>query len=199
MINGLCDRHHPCQALADFLTIREAFGVRKGLRVVFIGDVNNVCRSLAWACLLGGADLVISSPAGYGLCDADRQAFGEHYGTRIREVRDPGQAAQGAQVLYTDDDIWTSMGQEAERERRLHDFQGYRVDERLIAAASPEVKVLHCLPAHRGEEITDAAIDHPGSLIFDQAENRLHAQKAILRLLLAEDPASIIAAARQGP
>jgi ornithine carbamoyltransferase len=194
VINGLCDRHHPCQALADLLTIREHFGSTQGLKVVFVGDANNVARSLARACLHAGAAFTLACPKAYGFSEADRARWGAAWGAGVEEINDPDQAAAGAHVLYTD--VWTSMGQEAEREKRLRDFQGYQVNERLIGLARPEARIMHCLPAHRGEEITDGAVEHPRSIIFDQAENRLHAQKAILRLLLANDAAAVVAAAR---
>ncbi|MBA2480522.1 MAG: ornithine carbamoyltransferase [Planctomycetes bacterium] len=194
VINGLCDRHHPCQALADFLTIREHFGTSAGLRVVFIGDANNVCRSLAQACIHSGSRFVLACPLGYGFTEADKKELGSAWGEQVTEVNDCAKAAAGAHVLYTD--VWTSMGQEAERDRRLKAFQGYQISEELLARALPECRIMHCLPAHRGEEITDGAVEHPRSIIFDQAENRLHAQKAVLRLLLADDAAKVISAAR---
>ncbi len=194
VINGLCDRFHPCQALADFLTIREHFGTIAGLTVVFVGDANNVCRSLARACVLGGSSFVLACPVGYGFTEADRAQLGSAWGAQVSESNDPAAAAAGAHVLYTD--VWTSMGQEAERERRLKAFQGYQIDERLLAMARPDARIMHCLPAHRGEEITDGAVEHQRSIIFDQAENRLHAQKAVLRILMADDAAAVIAAAR---
>ncbi len=196
VINGLCDRHHPCQALGDLLTIHEHFTTMAGLRIVFIGDGNNVARSLAQACLHAGSDFVLACPKGYGWSQADITAFGAAWTTRIREVNDPAAAVAGANVLYTD--VWTSMGQEAEAAKRKADFQGYQINEALMATAgTPKggVKVMHCLPAHRGEEITDGAMDHRDAIVIDQAENRLHAQKAILRLLLAKDAAAVIAAA----
>jgi ornithine carbamoyltransferase len=196
VINGLCDRHHPCQALADFLTMSEHFPRLEGLRVVYIGDANNVCRSLVRACLYGGASFTIACPQGYGFSEADRLSLGADWGTRVREVHDPRQAAEGAHVLYTD--VWTSMGQEAEREKRLRDFQGYQVNAPLLRLADPEARIMHCLPAHRGEEISEDMVEHPRSIIFDQAENRLHAQKAILRLLLVTptEAQAVVTAAR---
>jgi len=194
VINGLSDVCHPCQALADLLTIHEHLGDTKGLKVVFIGDGNNVARSLARACVLAGARFVLAAPAAYAFTVDDIASFGSAWGEGITHVVDAAAASSGADVLYTD--VWTSMGQEAERERRLTDFQGYRIDAALIARASPRVKVMHCLPAHRGEEISDEAVESPASIVFDQAENRLHAQKAILRLLLADDAAAVIEAAR---
>ena len=198
VINGLSDTTHPCQALADFLTIREHCGRIDGLTVVFIGDANNVCRSLAHACILAGSRLVLACPPAYAFTAADIAGFGGHWGRSVIQVHDPKTAVAGADVLATD--VWTSMGQEAEKEQRLRDFQGFQINDGLLAATGGRAKVLHCLPAHRGEEITDAVMEGPNSLIFDQAENRLHAQKAVLRLLLAKDAAdaaAVIAAAQR--
>ena len=188
VINGLCDLHHPCQALGDLLTIVERFGDAKGLKVAFIGDGNNVSRSLAQICALAGAEFVLACPEGYEFTAAELEGV-----SGVTMVRDPRQAAAGAHVLYTD--VWTSMGQEAEREERLKDFAAYQVNEALLSAARPDAVVMHCLPAHRGEEISDGAMDHPRSIVIDQAENRLHAQKALLRLMLADDASAVIAAA----
>ncbi|HYE04318.1 MAG TPA: ornithine carbamoyltransferase [Planctomycetota bacterium] len=193
VINGLCDLFHPCQALADVLTIKEHLGTTAKLKVAFIGDANNVCRSLARACILGGSELVLACPQGYGFDAAFRAGLGAD-AARVTEVRDPAEAARGAHVLYTD--VWTSMGQEAETSDRAKAFAGYRIDGKLIAAARPDCLVMHDLPAHRGEEITDEAVEHPRSVIFDQAENRLHAQKAVMRLLMAPDRDRVVAAAR---
>lgn len=194
VINGLCDLHHPCQALGDFLTLREHLGRIDGLKIVFIGDGNNVARSLAHACVLAGSKFVLACPKAYAFTAEDQAAFGAAWGTTISQVHDPKEAVAGADVLYSD--VWTSMGQEAEKAQRLHDFQGYQINDGLIAQAAPSARIMHCLPAHRDEEITDGAVEHPRSIIFDQAENRLHAQKAVLRLLLANDGAQVIAAAR---
>ncbi len=193
VINGLCDLYHPCQALADVLTIKEHLGTTAGLKVAFIGDANNVCRSLARACILGGSDLVLACPQGYGFDAAFRASLGAD-AARVTEVRDPAEAARGAHVLYTD--VWTSMGQEAETAARARAFVGYRIDGALIARADAKCLVMHDLPAHRDEEITDDAVEHPRSVIFDQAENRLHAQKAVMRLLMAPDRDRVVAAAR---
>ncbi len=182
VINGLSDACHPCQALADLLTIHEHLGQTKGLKVVFVGDGNNVARSLARACVLAGARFVLAAPPAYCFSAEDIASFGTMWGSGVNQVSDAASAAHGADVLYTD--VWTSMGQEAERERRLKDFQGYAIDQRLIALASPRVKVMHCLPAHRGEEISDAAVEGAHSIVFDQAENRLHAQKALMALVI---------------
>jgi ornithine carbamoyltransferase len=195
VINGLSDECHPCQALADMLTIREHFGRLAGLTVVFVGDANNVCRSLARACVLAGARFVVACPAAYAFSAMDIATFGSAWGGQVTQVHDPRAAVAGAHVLYTD--VWTSMGQEAEKAERVRAFQGYQINEALLALAQPDARIMHCLPAHRDEEITDAAVEHPRSIVFDQAENRLHAQKAVLRLLMAKDAATVIAAARR--
>lgn len=194
VINGLSDECHPCQALADFLTIQEHLGSIANLRVVFIGDANNVARSLARAAILAGSQLVLACPKNYAFTPADIASFGASWGKQVIQVHDPAEAVTGAHVLYTD--VWTSMGQEAEKAQRLQAFRGYQINDALIAKARGDVRIMHCLPAHRDEEITDSAVEHPRSIIFDQAENRLHAQKAILRLLMANDSAAVIAAAR---
>ena len=183
IINGLSDTAHPCQAAADLLTVQEAFGPVKGRTVVFIGDGNNVARSLALGCGMLGAKFRLSAPPGYGF-DADflnlchrtaPQGIWESESDSAKAVRD-------ADVLYTD--VWTSMGQEAERDHRLQTFAPYQLNAALLAKAPKHAKVLHCLPAHRGEEITDDVLDGPQSLAFEQAGNRLHAQKALLEWLL---------------
>jgi ornithine carbamoyltransferase len=183
VVNALTDSSHPCQLLADLLTIVERFGAdalaRGGLRVAWIGDGNNMANSWLEACVLLGFELRLACPEGY---DPD-PAFLARAGGKAQVVRSPREAAAGAHVLNTD--VWASMGQEAEAEERKRKFAGYIVDEALLAAALPEAIVLHCLPAHRGEEITDGVIEGPQSAVFDEAENRLHAQKALLELLLA--------------
>jgi ornithine carbamoyltransferase len=194
VINGLSDAAHPCQALADFQTIAEHCGGGvAGKRIVFIGDANNVSRSLAHACILAGSTLVLACPKDYAFGAEDIAAFGSHWGRAVTQLHDPAEAVAGADVLYTD--VWTSMGQEAEKAVRLHAFQGYQINERLLALA-PKAKVMHCLPAHRGEEITDGAMECAQSVVFDQAENRLHAQKAVLRLLMTTDGAALMASLR---
>ncbi len=185
VINGLSDFNHPCQALADMLTIREHFGRLEGLRLTFVGDGNNVAVSLLIACARLGLDFTIASPEGYDLpAQALEQGrrLAKESGIDIRLLRDPHQAVRGAHVIYTD--TWTSMGQEAEAEQRKKVFPPYQVNARLVEEADPSAIVMHCLPAHRGQEITDDVADGPHSVIFDQAENRLHAQKAILVTLL---------------
>jgi ornithine carbamoyltransferase len=184
VINGLSDTSHPCQALADLLTIQEWFGEVKGKTVAFVGDGNNVARSLAIACgKLGGA-LILARPDGYGF-DSDFEAkYRKYVGGKLpEETPNPAVAVRHADVIYTD--VWTSMGQEAEREHRLKQFAPYQVNSNLLALAPKHVKVLHCLPAHRGEEITDDVLDSPASVVFQQAGNRLHAQKAVLEWLVA--------------
>jgi ornithine carbamoyltransferase len=181
VINGLTLREHPCQALADVFTMRERFGRLDGLVVAFVGDGNNVYHSLA---LLGGAlgmEVRLAHPVGYAPNErivAHAQELAAASGARLRFGHDPLEAVRGAAVVYTD--AWTSMGQEAETEARRDAFAGFRVDENLLDAAGPDAVVMHCLPAHRGEEITSAVMDGPRSLIWDQSENRLHVQKALL-------------------
>jgi ornithine carbamoyltransferase len=195
VINGLSDNCHPCQALADMLTIQEHFNTVAGLRIVFIGDANNVARSLARACMLSGSQFVLACPKNYAFTAADIKLFGAAWGSSVIQVHNPAEAVNGAHVLYSD--VWTSMGQEAEKAERLQAFAGYQINDALIAKARGDVRIMHCLPAHRDEEITDSAVEHAQSIIFDQAENRLHAQKAILRLALANDQSAVIAAAMQ--
>jgi ornithine carbamoyltransferase len=177
VINGLSDRLHPCQLMADLLTIREHKGRIEGLKVTFVGDGNNLANSWLNAAARLDFQLALAIPEGY---EPDRaifeQAKAANPNVTINEV--PEMAAEGADVIYTD--TWTSMGQEEEAEKRRRDFQGFTVDADLVSKAKPDVIVMHCLPAHRGEEITDEVIDGPHSVVFDEAENRLHAQKAIL-------------------
>jgi len=181
VINGLTDEFHPCQALADVMTIRERLGEFDGVRVAYLGDGNNVCHSLMVACAKLGMDFVAATPEGY---EPDETVVGwareaaEASGGSVEVAHDPRAAAQGADVLYTD--VWTSMGQEEERDRRVRDLEAYRIDEGLVALASERAIVLHCLPAHYGEEITEEVLYGPRSAVWDQAENRLHSQKALL-------------------
>ena len=181
VINGLSDLEHPCQALADVLTIVEHLGKLEGLQVVFFGDGNNVARSLMYACALGGARFVCASPHGYALDDAS-VALARRMGGDVSLTDDPQAAARGADVLYTD--AWASMGQEDQAAARARIFPPYQLNAALVALAKPTAIVLHCLPAHRGEEITDEVADGPHSALFDQAENRMHAQKAVLATLM---------------
>jgi ornithine carbamoyltransferase len=185
VINGLTDEFHPCQALADVLTIRERLGTLEGARVAYLGDGNNVCHSLMVACAKLGADFVAATPAGYEPSDEVvgwARAAAEAAGTTVELVRDPREAASGADVLYTD--VWTSMGQDEERERRLADLAGYGIDAGMVALGSERAVVLHCLPAHYGEEIAEDVLYGPRSAVWDQAENRLHTQKALMALVI---------------
>ena len=185
VINGLSDSYHPCQGLADILTIRERFGNLRGLRLAFVGDGNNVAASVALACAHFGIDFIIATPEGFEMNGATRQqAFdlADRNGTALEMMTRPQQAVADADVIYTD--TWVSMGQESEAAERLGEFAGYQVNDQLLSLAKQEAVVMHCLPAHRGAEITDAVMDGTQSLVFEQAENRLHAQKAILARLL---------------
>ncbi len=181
VINGLSDVEHPCQALADFFTLWERGVDLAGMRLAWLGDGNNVCRSVLLLGALLGASLVVGCPPDYAP-DPGLQATVRRLGGRLEITDDPRKAAAGADVLYTD--VWTSMGQEAERERRLEAFRRYQVSETIVGFAKPTALVMHCLPAHRGEEVTDAVLDGPRSIVLDQAENRLHAQKAVILTLL---------------
>lgn len=173
VVNALTPLHHPCQALADLLTLRERFADLQGLRLAYVGDGNNVARSLAIACELAGVELVVAAPDGYQL--------GQGHGVKL--TNDPRDAASGADAIYTD--VWVSMGDEAEAERRRADLTPFRVDADLLGVAKESAVVLHCLPAHPGEEITAEVLYGPRSAVWDQAENRLHTQKALLQTLLA--------------
>jgi ornithine carbamoyltransferase len=185
VINGLTDLHHPCQALADLLTIQEKRKKLKGLTLAYVGDGNNVANSLIQACVKVGMHFAIASPSGYEL-DATVMMQAKAEGTRTKAhvlaTNDPFHAVRNADVVYTD--VWASMGQEAEHAKRLKAFKGYEVDTKLMKAARTGALVMHCLPAHRTEEIAAEVIDGPQSVIFDQAENRLHVQKAVLDMLL---------------
>ncbi len=185
VINGLTDEFHPCQALADVMTIRERFGSLDGVRVAYLGDGNNVCHSLMVACAKLGLRFVAATPAAYRPSDevvAWARAAAEASGGSVAVVDDPAEAARGADVLYTD--VWTSMGQDEERERRLRDLDAFRIDEGVLRLASERAVVMHCLPAHYGEEVTEAILHGPRSAAWDQAENRLHAQKALMALVI---------------
>ncbi len=184
VVNALTDASHPCQVLADLLTVTERFGADAlargaGLRVAWVGDGNNMANGWLEACVLLGFDLVLACPEGY---DPDPALIARAAG-RARVVRAPAEAVEGAHVVNTD--VWASMGQEAEAEVRRRKFAGYAVDEALLAGARPDAIVLHCLPAHRGEEIAEDVLEGPRSAVWDEAENRLHAQKALLEMLLA--------------
>jgi ornithine carbamoyltransferase len=172
VVNGLTDDEHPCQALADVMTIRERLGRLEGIRLAYVGDGNNVCVSLAEAARLLGMSFVAATPPGY-----------EPPLDWVEVTRDPREAAAGTDVLYTD--VWTSMGQDEERAQRLGDFRGFTIDVSLVQLAAPSAIVLHCLPAHYGEEVTQDVLYGPQSAVWDQAENRLHAQKALLALIVS--------------
>lgn len=182
VINGLTDLHHPCQALADMLTIIEKKGGLDNIQIVYIGDGNNVANSLIEAAALMGMRLIISCPKGY---EPDRSVYEKAVASnpQIKIVSDPEKAAANADVLYTD--VWISMGQEREIERRKQTFKKYQLNKGLLSLAKPDAIVMHCLPAHRGEEITAEVIDSPQSVVFDQAENRLHSQKALLEMMIS--------------
>jgi len=186
VINGLTDSAHPCQALADVMTIRERLGRLEGVRLTYLGDGNNVCASLMVAAAKLGLSFRAATPNGYepsaDAVEIAREAAAES-GATIELVTDPREAAAGADVLYTD--VWTSMGQEDERERRLRDLAGFGIDEALVGLANEDAIVLHCLPAHYGEEITEDVLYGPRSAVWDEAENRLHAQKALLALVIS--------------
>jgi len=181
VINGLTDSAHPCQALADVMTIRERLGRLEGVRIAYLGDGNNVCASLMVAAAKLGMEFVAATPEGYEP-DPRVVEIAREAGSAVELSHDPRQAAQGADVLYTD--VWTSMGQEEEKERRLRDLAGFGIDDELVGLAGDEAIVLHCLPAHYGEEITEDVLYGRQSAVWDQAENRLHAQKALLALVI---------------
>jgi ornithine carbamoyltransferase len=187
VINGLTDLHHPCQILADLLTLQEKFGRCEGVKVTWVGDGNNVANSWLQGAAKMGVQLALACPRGYWPpADLIRKSQEEAAanGGSIEIMEDAYQAVKGADVIYTD--VWASMGQEAERRWRLEVFQPYQVNQALLDAAKPTTLVMHCLPAHRGEEITADVIDGPQSIVFDHAENRLHTQKAILHFLLMQ-------------
>ena len=182
VINGLSDLEHPCQLLADLLTIREYKGKFKGLNFAWIGDGNNVCNSAMLACAITGMKITVACPQGY---EPNEQIVNKarELGGTINIIRDPLKAATNADILSTD--VWVSMGDEEQYDQRLRDFKPYQINSKLLEQAKHDVMVLHCLPAHRGEEITGEVVDGPNSAVFDQAENRLHIQKALLIKLLS--------------
>jgi ornithine carbamoyltransferase len=186
VINALCDRHHPTQALADLMAIRARFGGDARVKTAFIGDGNNVATSLMQMCALCGLDFAIASPKGYEIPDIER-GFGVHHaeknGTILSFLREPADALKNADVVYTD--TFVSMGQEREKRERLAAFEGYRVTPEMMRFAKPEAVFMHCLPAHRGEEVVDEVMDSQQSIVFDQAECRLHIAKALLAKFLA--------------
>ncbi len=185
VINGLTDLHHPCQALADLFTIGEKRGKLAGLRFAYVGDGNNMANSLIEACVKTGMHVSIACPPGYEpdarvMAGAKNEAA--KTGSEVKITGDPAKAVKDADIVYTD--VWASMGQEREHAKRIQAFRGFEVDAKLMKSASPNALVMHCLPAHRGEEIAAEVIDGPQSVVFDQAENRLHTQKAILEILM---------------
>jgi ornithine carbamoyltransferase len=187
VINALTDLSHPCQALADFLTLWEHKGALSRLKLAYIGDGNNVCHSLMLSAARAGMRMAVGTPAGYEPKPevvAWAREDGKDSGFSLQLTNDPAEAVRDADAVYTD--VWASMGQEAEKEARAKTFAAFQVNGRLMARAKPDTLFMHCLPAHRGEEVTDEVIDSPNSVVYDQAENRLHAQKVILNLLLGK-------------
>jgi len=182
VINGLSNLEHPCQLLADLLTIREFKGKFKGLNFAWIGDGNNVCNSAMLACAITGMKMTVACPEGYEP-NAEIMSKARELGGTVNIIKDPLKAAKKADILSTD--VWVSMGDEEEYDQRLRDFKPYQINSKLLEQAKHDVMVLHCLPAHRGEEITGEVVDGPNSAVFDQAENRLHIQKALLLKLLS--------------
>jgi ornithine carbamoyltransferase len=184
VINGLSDREHPCQIIADLMTIREHLGQIEGIRLSWVGDGDNVCNSLVLASAIAGYQISVASPEGYQPPD-DIVERARSAGGNVRLVRDPEEAVRNAQVVATD--TWVSMGEEADREKRLRAFKGYTITSALMKKASPDALFMHCLPAHRGQEVADEVIEGKQSVVFDEAENRLHAQKALLVKMLGRE------------
>jgi ornithine carbamoyltransferase len=188
VINALSDRAHPCQALADMLTLQEIFGRLEGLKLAFVGDGNNVAHSLLLTGAKLGVHVAVATPPSYEpdpAMVASAEGLARSAGATVRILRDPEEAVSGAHAVYTD--VWTSMGSEQEAEVRRKRFRPYQVTAKLFRKARRDAVFMHCLPAHRGEEVEDAVIESPRSVVFEQAENRLHAQKALLWMLLAQD------------
>ena len=188
VINGLSDYEHPCQSLADYLTILEHKGTVSGLKLAFIGDGNNVANSLLYTSVILGSNFSIASPEGYEIKENVREnarKIAEKTGAKIEYLNEPEEAVKDADIIYTD--VWVSMGEESEREERLKKFRKYQVNQELLSHAKKDVIVMHCLPAHRGEEITDDVLDGPHSVVLDEAENRLHIQKGILLKLMGKN------------
>jgi len=187
VINGLDDKEHPCQVLADLLTIKERKGDFKGLKLAYVGDGNNVCNSLMLGSAMVGMDFVVACPEGYEP-DAEltvkAKEIAEENGSSVEITHDPMEAVRGADVIYTD--VWVSMGEEEEKAKKEKLFRPYQVNKELVDAAKDDCIVMHCLPAHRGYEITDEVVDGPHSVVFDEAENRLHAQKAVMMSLMQD-------------
>jgi len=183
VINALTDRLHPCQAMSDVLTIQEHCGQLEGVKIAFIGDGNNVARSLAFACAKLGMKMVIAAPAGYELDAESIKTANQISAESVSQTNDPAQAVADANIIYTD--TWVSMGQEDEKKKRRVDFAGFQVNAELLKSAPDNAKIMHCLPAYRGFEITDEVAESSNSIIFDQAENRLHFQRALLKKLMS--------------
>jgi len=183
VINALTDWSHPCQAMADVMTIAEHCGKLAGIKIAFVGDGNNVARSLAFACAKLGIKMVVASPKGYELDERTIRVTNEISKGSVEQINNPLQAVAGADIVYTD--TWVSMGQEAEKQKRIADFKGFQVNAQLLKSASAKVKIMHCLPAYRGFEISDQAAESANSIMFDQAENRLHFQRALLKKLMS--------------
>jgi ornithine carbamoyltransferase len=180
VINALTDQHHPCQILSDIMTVKEKRGSLNNLKVAWIGDGNNVAHSWINAAGVLGFELALACPTGYH----PRPDVLKGSGKNIKLVEDPADAARGADVINTD--VWTSMGQDAERDKRLRDFKGFQLNRSLLELCKPDVLVMHCLPAHRGEEISEDVLEGPNSVVFDQAENKMHLHQALLEKLLSE-------------
>jgi ornithine carbamoyltransferase len=183
VINALTDWSHPCQAMADVLTIREHCGRLEGVKIAFVGDGNNVARSLAFASARLGMKIAVASPPGYELDAESIQAANQISADSVSQTNNPAEAVAGADVVYTD--TWVSMGQEEEKQKRIRVFAGFQVNAELLKSAPAGAKIMHCLPAHRGFEITDEVAESPNSIMFDQAENRLHFQRALLKKLIS--------------
>ena len=185
VINGLTDYDHPCQVLADLFTIYEKKGSLKGLTLTYVGDGNNVLHSLIQGCVKVGMNIIYASPSGYKPLESvveEAKVVAKTTGSTITATDEPLEAVKYTDVIYTD--VWVSMGQEEEKAKRLADLKRYQLNSELLSKAKKDVLVMHCLPAHRGEEITDEVMDGPNSIVFDEAENRLHTQKAIMKLLM---------------
>ena len=183
VINALTDWSHPCQAMADALTIREHCGRIEGVKIAYVGDGNNVARSLGFASAKLGMKLVVASPAGYELDAETIERANQVSAESVEQTNDPVAAVSGADIIYTD--TWVSMGQEDEKQKRVQDFAGFQVNAELLKSAPADAKIMHCLPAYRGLEITDEVTESPNSIMFDQAENRLHFQRALLKKLMS--------------
>ncbi len=183
VINALTDWSHPCQAMADVLTIAEHCGQIEGVKIAYVGDGNNVARSLAFACAKLGMKLIVASPAGYELDAETIERANQVSAESVERTHDPVAAVSGADIIYTD--TWVSMGQEDEKQKRREDFAGFQINARLVKSAPANAKIMHCLPAYRGFEITDEVTESPNSIMFDQAENRLHFQRALLKKLMS--------------